>query len=276
MNKILTLFLSFGMICTCTGVTSCTVSEQNDDISADSGQKQLESINAGVIPMMRFSYDTQNRITEIRTEDQRVELSYNPLQIKIYEYEERYNDEKDNYEFYLSDVTELYNIKLNASGCIESYDTRDTRYFQSYNYDIGEYIDNKETDEFSSIVSYNSDGYITAIRNSDDDGNAFFNWNGDRLISFTSDNENYTYEYLDLSNPFKEWNPIISGHNMIFVSGLFGPAPSWQIESVSCRGDYETMIEKYAYRTFDNGQISQMKYSDEDAEVLTLTFKYRK
>lgn len=275
MNKIITAFLSSGMICACTGVTSCTVSE-HDNISADSGQQQLESINAGVIPIMRFSYDTQNRIAEIRMEDQRVEFSYNPLQIKIYEYEERYNGEKDNYEFYLSDVTELYNIKLNAAGCIVSYDTRDTRYYQSYNNETEGYPDNKETDEFSSIVSYNSDGYITAIRNSDDDGNAFFNWNGDRLISFTSDNETYTYEYLDLSNPFKEWNPIIAGHNMIFVSGLFGPAPSWQIKSMTCQGDYETMIEEYAYRMLDNGQISQMKYCDEYDEVLTLTFKYHK
>lgn len=277
MNKLFTSFLAAtGMLCVGTGFTSCTVSEP-DEISAGAGHKQLESINASFMPVVKFSYDSRNRLSEIKLgNDERVEFSYDPMQITMYEYDERYNYETELDEMYLSDLTVLHNIKLNAAGCITSYDTRDTRYNQTYDYETGGYIQTEETETFSSTVTYNSNGYITAIYNSDGDGDSHFTWNGDRLTSYNDGETTMSYTYMDISNPYQEWNPLVTGPGMILYSGLFGPAAAWQVESVKVRGPYDSYDEKYAYRMFDNGQISQMKYSDEDGDVLTVTFKYRR
>ena len=47
---------------------------------------------------------------------------------------------------------------------------------------------------------------------------------------------------MDISNPYQEWNPLVTGPGMILYSGLFGPAPAWQVESVKVRGPYDSYI----------------------------------
>ena len=78
----------------------CAVSEP-DGISAGSGQRRLESIDASFMPVAKFSYDSRDRLSEMELgNDERVEFSYDPMQIIMYEYDERCD--------YATELDELY------------------------------------------------------------------------------------------------------------------------------------------------------------------------
>lgn len=276
MNKLFLALANTFMICLPV-FNSCTISDP-DQPSDNNNPRLLSEITAANMRLAYFNYDSKGRLTEYASPEinERIEISYDPLTITIFEYDE-YCDNNDKYTQYMSSKLEMTNIKLNDAGCVSSYNNKETTWSTRNNYNeiTGETtteIVQNTPEIWSSNVSYNEKGHLTTITNNDGDTDGIYNWDGDLLTSTKTDDDYiYTYEYLTTPNKFAEWIPLTMEASPLLMTGLFGPGPSRLISKVLENGK---MMTEIGYRLYSNGQVAQIKYYDYGENIIA-TFIYK-
>lgn len=250
---------------------SCTVSEP-EALSSKGSSGQLQSISLLAQKIWYFNYDQQGRITEIGSpsNDFKITVSYDPLQLDIYEYEFIWSDDSESEIYMLVEHDTWSDINLNADG----YITRCTSTERTYDRYSGS--SQPIVDPGVLHFSYDSEGHLISTR-TDDDAPTTFIWEDGCLTTYNGDDESVIYTYFDVENRPLQWNPFWGPTGPQSMTGLIGKAPSKMISSIVTKnGVYCTDEMKFAYKFNSIGQISAMQMLEpEDNLTMTLTYSYK-
>lgn len=262
---------------------SCTVSEPAEDGAATSAGARLESLAFYGQKLVKVSYDSQNRVSEIRVgtpdEYDLYRISYNPLVVESEEWEEVSEWDPETGD-YVEDVMKMRskerwgNISLNDAGAIVSMTVTSTDYTVST--PDGSNVE-VETEAVRCV--YDAQGHLSRMTAGTDVTTLTWDAQG-RLLTVEyveSDfdhNGSYTGEwsYSNVANTRLQWDPMLPLVGPMQITGLFGKAPSYFVKSVS--NHYPsgwTELIQFSYRVDDNGFIRQSVYADYD----NISMQYR-
>lgn len=264
---------------------SCTVSEPESDGTPTGNNARLVSLSYYGINFMKVSYDRQGRVTEIRTggseEYDLYQFSYDPFEVMCEEWGEvtHYNETTGAW----TNSTELrerdrwHDIKLSTSGYITAM------HVTSVDYTVA---DMPEGDASTSHVlcHYDDEGHLTRI-NADSDVTVY-HWDPQgRLTSVeyteadTDHNGSYkaTWKYSSFANTHLQWDPMLPFLGPVQITGIFGKAPSYFVQSVVTEYTNQQYTEsaQFSYRLNSNGFVSQSLYGD-GYDTMQYTWKYER
>lgn len=245
---------------------SCSLAEP-EEANGNPDSMQLSEIRCFGLKFLDIDRDVQGRITTITfTNEERFVLDYvgsstTPSTIVITSWEESYDD-NDHSTLVIDEESTWTNIRTNAAGCIVSYD-----YSTTYKY--------TGHDNGSCNLTYNSKNQL--IREVDTDGTVYdYVWDNDCMMRIIEDGEtDVAFEYSDVENVNRQWDPLLSFKPMLNVTGLFGVAPKMFAKKTQ---DREITVQT-AYSLLPNGLINHLKTVevDKDESITTvLNFVYEK
>ena len=252
---------------------SCTVSEP-EAISGKGTSGRLQSISFLTQKIWYFNYDSQGRITEIGSpsSDLKITVSYDPLQLDIYEYEFTWSNDSESDRYMLVEHDTWSDITLNADG----YITRCTSTERTYDRYSGS--SQPTVDLGTTSFNYDSEGHLISTK-VDDETSDIFTWENDCLTAYNNDEDEYvTYNYYDVENRTLQWTPFWGPTGPQSMTGLIGKAPSKMISSIITKNGGDDCDGKitFAYKFNSIGQISAMQMLEpEDNLTMTLTFSYK-
>lgn len=263
-------------------LASCTVSEP-DMPKGNASDYKLTSLTAFGLTYMQFSYDKQNRITEIKVDREYIcEIEYagnssNPSVITITENTERYDSNTDKETIVPESVTEMSNIRCNEQGYIIGHDTREVTYSYSSDYDweTGRYVEtvNEYEETWTSTYEYDSNGYM--LRYSDDETYTL-NWRNGLLMSVDEGGSSTTsYEYSDVDNKLRLWDPHLEYFGPMGVTGFYGKAPAKFVKRQTISDEYGTEIQQFSYSVLDNGLVNMCRTLIDEEEAV-VKYNYSK
>ena len=245
-------------------IASCHVSDPDIENITDTDQNALlEYITFQNVPIAQYSYDSQNRITEIISIPIKVNIEYNPMSITSCEFDEDNPSE-------IIEKTIWKDIEVNSQGyitkaIIDSYDfgTHPDNYIVQFKYDTeGHLTEIQRIDEYPSttVLTWDEEGRLLRSSETGSDGNIHLE-----------------YEYYSTPNTYGQWIPGIQIIDTIIeTTGLFGVAPSYLIKSYSFNeNNYYFSQYFYNYRLNDKGRIVQSQILS-DGYTILLNWHYFK
>lgn len=266
-------------------VASCTVSEPADEGGATSSDARLESLSWYGQKLVKVSYDSQKRVSEIRLgssdEYTLYRITYNPLVVESEEWEEYYGYDPST-DTYIDGMVVLRtkgrwdNISLNSRGAIVEMTVTDTDYTVSS-------ASGGETEVETVRCSYDAEGHLTQVVGSDGEVTRL-DWDGQgRLVKVDYSESDFDHngsyvaqwEYSGVANTRLQWDPMLPVVGPVQITGLFGTAPSYFVKSVNTvyRSGWSELIQ-FAYRVSDNGFVNHSIYADNDEISMQYTWNY--
>lgn len=262
---------------------SCTVSEPDSTGTPTGTDARLVSLSYYGINLMHVSYDGQGRVTEIRTGDPEeydlYRFSYDPFEVVNEEWG-RVSRYDENAGVWV-DVTELrerdrwHDVKLSTSGHITAM------HVTSVDYTVADMPEGDASTEHV-LCHYDDEGHLTRINSGSDVTVCHWDPQG-RLTSVeytegdADHNGSYTAEwkYSSFANTHLQWDPMLPLVGPVQITGLFGKAPSYFVQSVVTQYTHQQYVEKtqFSYRLNSNGFVSQSLYGDE-YDTMQYTWKY--
>lgn len=245
-------------------IASCHVSDPDFENIPDTNQKVLiESITFQNVPITQYSYDSQNRITEITSMPFKVNIGYNPMSLTLCEFDEDNKSE-------IIEKSTWKDIEVNTQG-----------YITKAVMDVYEY--GTLTDNYIVLFQYDAKGHLTEIQRIDEyPSTTVLTWDEEGRLLRSSEtgsdgNIHLEYEYYSTPNTHGQWVPTIQIINTVIeATGLFGVAPSYLIKSYSFNeNNYYFSQYFYNYRLNDNGHIVQSQVSS-DGYTILLNWHYSK
>lgn len=253
MNKRKFLTLTLSALLTSVPFVSCGDDDDEpnapDNPDTPNELPQLRSIESYGIALFTLGYNSSGQLTQIKPgsmfadEIGKVEISYNPLRIKIGGVDGE-------------DDTLLTDISTNSQGFITSMTCTE------------------DDNSFRMNLSYNTSGNLTKITYSDDHTSTTFTWHGSKLTTVVDDENNlYEYTYTNLANTVGAFSPMWEPFGLYWMTGLFGNAPTYYPASITTHENNEIDQVGLAYKINSNGTIAaeQMTY---EGETITMTYKY--
>lgn len=250
MNKRKFLTLTLSALLTSVPFVSCSDDDDAPNTTDNPNElPQLISIESYGFALFTFTYNSSGQLTQIKPgsmfadEIGKIEISYNPLKIKIGGIEGE-------------DDTLLTNISTNSKGFITSLTCTESG------------------DSFIMNFTYNTSGNLTKITYSDDESPMIFTWNDGKLNTVVDDENNrYEYTYTNLANTTGTFSPMWEPFGLYWMTGLFGTAPTYFPASIAVYEDNELYQVELAYKINSNGTIAAEQMTNE-GETITMTYKY--
>jgi hypothetical protein len=262
---------------------SCTLDEPKATVDENGSVSygRLSSITYLTAPILSFTYDSQNRLTCIKSnnsltdsDEDVIEISYDPLTIKITDYTD-YESYYGGSQTVIDEVDTYTDITLNEQGYITSM----TGHYTSYNYNQ-DYDGNVTTTESHDVelitLTYDSDSHLTDIVSHGSEGDStYLTWKNGCLMSINDGESSFNFEYDTMDNTYGQWCPW-DGTSRLFMTNLLGKAPVKLVSKTyeqdpDSSDSYEAI---YAYKLNSLGQISVMRYSYW-GETASYSFNYK-
>lgn len=265
-------------------LSSCTISEPEESSLTSADGALLSSITLPLMnyPLFKIEYDSSNRVTLVQCEDDKLEISYNPLTIIETETDEYWDSENDKEIVYVRNRTEFTNIRLNDKGYIVSMDAYDVGYWPDrYDPDMGNTVfdPNIESEErYTVTLTYNSAGELTRTASGPDDVTVL-NWQNGLLVSYNDvDGSSRTeFEYSDVANVHRQWDPVLGIVGLFSATGFVGVAPVKWVSHVKEVDSYNNVYNEMYFSYYLNkaGLIEKAQNNNEDGKI-TLRYNYIK
>lgn len=237
--------LTLPLVAAMMSITSaCSVSEPDIDAGPTGDNLRLTSISILTKNYVTINYDAQGRVTRLTRGYDEMTVSYSPLEIKLTERYDYYDDE--------ADVTYWKDITLNSKGYISNATVVEEEDVSVYRF---------EYDNAGHLVRAIDDSNYTIGYSWDSSG---------RMTRAYDEEQTVLIEYYSTPNQHLQWDPNVPLYTgLVEYTGLLGVAPSYFVKSLTTIEDnYVSSKLFYNYRLNDNGWVIQSRVSDDDGDGL--------